>query len=71
METIISVAIVLIIGTCFYYQCKKRKLSYDSEGFIAAPSGFIETSILPLKTNIDVSYPQSSPIYHPPILLDQ
>ena len=55
METIIPISIVsfFIISGCLYRQCKKRKLATDSEGYIAAPDGYIETSILPMHTKIN------------------
>ena len=58
METIIPIAIVLIIGACCHHNRNKRKLTHNSEGYIAAPVGHIEASVLPMHT---------PPIHAPPI----
>ena len=59
METIIPIAIVLIIiGACCHHHRNKRKLTHNSEGYIAAPVGHIEASVLPMHT---------PPIHAPPI----
>ena len=63
METIVPIAIVLIIGACCHHHNKKRKLAHNAEGFIAAPAGHIET-VLPMHQAIPVHVP---PMHVPPM----